>query len=73
MISTRRFANKLRELGYTFKGESRKSRIWRLSGDGRRIVVPKVRNLAPTQVRHMLRQAGIDQDEIERFIGDASV
>ena len=46
MISREQFLNKLREIGYSYKGETRKSSKWKKDGGTHRVFVPKTALLA---------------------------
>jgi hypothetical protein len=70
VIPRERLINKLRELNYTFRTQTLKSQLWRKKGGTHCVWLPRKENpLSETYVRNVLRQCGVDQEEIERFIG----
>lgn len=71
MVPRDRFINKLRELGYTHKGQTKKIALWRRKGDGHSVSIRRKEDpLSAEYVRSVLKQAGCDHDEIERFISN---
>ena len=68
MIPTKQFCNKLSELGYYYKTETSKVRLWRLRGGTRIVPVPKKDLIPEAHVRSQLRQCGLSPEKIEEFL-----
>jgi len=68
MVSRQAFVNKIRELGYTFKGERKRIYLWRKTGHAHFISVPKAEKLEDEFVISSLRQAGQTQEQIDQFL-----
>ncbi len=68
MILRDAFLNKIRELGYTLKQETRQVHIFRKKGGTHYITVHKTDRLEHEFVRSSLSQAGVKQQEVENFI-----
>lgn len=71
MVPRQAFINKIRELGFTFKGEKKRVTLWRQKGTFLYIAVPKSDLLEDEFVTSSLRRAGLEDDEIRKFIGEA--
>lgn len=70
MIPRDVFINKLRELGYKYKGQSDKVQMWRKNGGTHSIVIRRKEDpLSETYVRSVLHQCKCSDEEIEKFIG----
>jgi hypothetical protein len=60
------FINKLRELGYSYRGETKRTQKWKRGTH--RVNLPRNSVLAEDWCRMTLRQCGVDDVEIESFI-----
>ena len=59
----------LRSLGYRFaKKETRKSKLFRMTGGTGRVYVPKTKYVEMTDFVSTLSQAGATRDQIDAFI-----
>ena len=67
MIRRTTFINKIRELGFTFKREQRRTQLWRKSGTTDCISVPTKDLLDEVYVKSSLFQAGLSKDEVDAF------
>lgn len=69
MIAREHLLNRLRALHYKHKRDTRNSvQLW---GRGtHRIVIPKNQLVDPETVRSILRQCGMPEDDIQKFIGE---
>lgn len=70
MIKREKLVNKLREIGCTFKTQTKRCYLWRKGSQ--RIFVPKSDLLSETYVQSVLRQCGQDEEQIKAFIGRES-
>jgi len=70
MIARQRLRNKLLELGYSFSLRTKRVEIHRKKGSTKRIELTHQREFSEEYVRIVLRQAGLNQEEIERFIAE---
>lgn len=68
MIPHDALINVLRELGYTFKGQTSRVEIYKKRGGIERIPIRRCRSHAPEAVRSILRRAGMDEEGIQRFL-----
>ncbi len=66
MVSVNQLCSKLNELGYSFKSEHARTKLFRRGTD--RVMVPRKTNLEEETVRSILRQTGCSEAEIESFI-----
>jgi len=74
MIRRDTFVNKIRDLGYTLKGETKRVHIWRKKGGTHYMPVHKVdKKLEDEFVKSALSQAGMKKDDIKTFIDLHSV
>jgi len=71
MVPRQQFINKLRELDYTFKDQTKRGYIWRKKGGQHFIYVTKADLIEDEVVASALRQAGLKEDEIQSFLGCA--
>lgn len=71
MVPRQQFINKIRELGYTHKDETRRVQIWRRKGETHFLTVKKGVALEEAYVAIALRQAGLGEQEIKEFIACA--
>ena len=71
MVHRTTFINKIRDLGYTFKGQQKRTYLWRKQGGTHRIFVPMCDLLEDVWVVSTLLHAGQSKDEIEAFIRSA--
>jgi hypothetical protein len=71
MVSRESFINKIRELGYTFKDQQKRTYLWRKVGGTHFIPVPKSDNLSDDFVISSLRHAGCKDPEIQAFLSSA--
>lgn len=60
------FINKLRELGYTYRGETQNTQKWRKGSH--HVYLPKNAVLADAWVKSTLRQCNETEEEIDTFI-----
>ena len=60
--------NALRELGYTFKRQTSRVQIYRKRGGIERVAIRRSRSHAPEAARSILRNGGMDEEGIERFL-----
>jgi hypothetical protein len=69
MVSRQSFVNKIRDLGYAYKRQLKRTQLWRRAGGTQRIFVPLCDRLDDLYVRSTLHQTGLlTSDEIEQFI-----
>ncbi len=68
MVRRDTFLNKIRELDYTLKSETRRVHIFRKKGGTHYITLHKCDKLEDEFVRSSLAQAGVKHAEIEAFI-----
>jgi len=71
MIARDWFINKIRQLGFTFKGQQKRTYLWRQRGGFVYISIPKADLLEDEFVTSSLRHAGLNEEEIKQFIGAA--
>ena len=71
MVRRDSFINKIRELGYTYKSQQKRTYLWRKVGGTHYISVPMADLLADEFVTSSLRQAGCQDDAIRTFITSA--
>ncbi len=72
MISKRRFVNKLKELGYTFKEQLHYQERYRLKGGTHIIHIPRRDELDEAYVASALKQAGQKKEQIDQFIKEVN-
>ena len=70
-VPKQHFVNKLRELGYTFKGRQRRTELYRLKGGTHCVDVPRCDYLPDMFIRCALRQCGQTSGQIDKFLSDA--
>ena len=70
MIPREKFINKLRELGYTFKRDCDRTYLWRRGVH--RVFVPKKSTVSEEWARQTLRQCGVSDAEIDKFVRAAN-
>lgn len=63
--------NKIRRLGFTYKGQQKRTTLWRQSGTTNFISMPMADWLDESYVRCTLAQAGCAREEIDAFIAAA--
>jgi hypothetical protein len=68
MVRRESFINKIRELNYTYKSTQKRTFLWRKVGGTHYISVPMADLLVDEFVRSSLRQAGVADEEIQRFL-----
>ena len=68
MVSRQSFINKIRELGYTYKSQQKRTYLWRKTGGTHYISVPMADLLEDEFVMSSLRQAGCRDEEISSFL-----
>lgn len=68
MIPRQQFINKLRELGYTHKGQTKRVTMWRKQGGVHFAFVPRKNMLSEELVTSTLRQCGESEEQIEAFV-----
>ena len=72
MVPRSTFINKIRELGYKFKSEKKRVSLWKRSGSRDYLALPKSALLEEKWVMATLAKAGVGEEEIKRFIGEAT-
>ena len=70
MISRQRLRNKLLELGFGFSLRTKRVEVHRQKGSTKRIELTHHRQFSEEYVRIVLKQAGLQPTEIEKFIGE---
>ena len=68
MILRDTFINKIRELEYTLKSETKRVHIWRKKGGTHNITVHKTDRLEDDFVKSALSQAGMEDPDIKTFL-----
>ncbi len=71
MVPRQAFINRIRSLGCAFKGQQRRTYLYRLKNGLVFIPVPKADLLEDDWVRSQLRRLSLNEEEIARFIGEA--
>jgi len=69
MIPRQRLRNKLLELGFSFSIRTKRVEVHRQKGSTKRIELTHNKEFSEAYVRIVLKQAGMQEDDIERFIG----
>ena len=69
MILRTTLVNKIRQLGYTLNQETKRVHIFRLKGGTHFITLKKTDKLEDEFVRSTLFQAGVNQADINAFVG----
>lgn len=64
--------NKLRELGFSYRGKGKWNELYRRSSDGARASIPTNKLIDVAVVTSILRDAGCTEDSIRSFIQSAS-
>lgn len=62
----------LRSRGYSYKGQSDRVTMWKRPGSAKRIMVRKHSSHSEEAARSWLKQAGMSDDEIDRFIASVN-
>ncbi len=70
MISTKRFVNKLREIGYSYKDRTKRMEVYRKDGGTHIVMVPRKTQVTELWAINTLKQCGCTDDEITDFIRD---
>lgn len=70
MVSRQAFINKIRELGYRYKSQQKRTQLYRKSGGTHCIFVPLCDFLEDDFVGSCLCQAGLTQDQARAFIAN---
>lgn len=71
MVPRERFINKLRDLNYAYKDQTKKMAEWKKTGGTHRVYIRRKEDpLSDDYVRSALKQCGCDNEEIERFIAN---
>lgn len=73
MVLRTTYLNKIRDLGYTLKAETKRVHIWRKKGGMHFIPVHKTDKLEDEFVKSTLSQAGMKDADIKAFISLHSV
>lgn len=68
MVRRETFINKIRDLGYTYKGQQKRTYLWRKVGGSHRMSIPMAELLEDEYVRSSLRQAGVAEEDINHFV-----
>lgn len=69
-IKSEALIGKLRELGYTFQEQKKRVALWRKRGGSHFVAVPRSNWLAQGYVESTLRQCGVPEAEIIRFVSE---
>jgi hypothetical protein len=69
-IPRQHLINRLRELGFTFRKRTGRVELYRCAATARRVEIVRKDLLDEEAVRSILRQSGVEREEIERFIGE---
>lgn len=72
MVPRNAFINKIRQLGYVFKEQQKRTYLWRQKNSHRFIAIPKKDLLEEEFVFQYLGREGLTKEEIQRFIGEAN-
>lgn len=57
-----------RSLNYSFKRQTDRIDVYKERGSTRRVLIKKSASHTPEYARSILRSAGMDEEEIERFL-----
>jgi hypothetical protein len=71
MVHREAFINKIRELGYTYKSQQKRTQLYRKKGGTHRVFMPLADLLEDDFVKCSLRQAGLAPKDIESFLACA--
>lgn len=71
MVRRDALINKIRDLGYAFKSQQKRTYLWRQKNGTHYIHVPKADLLEDEFVTSVLRQAGVAEEDILSFLGAA--
>jgi hypothetical protein len=69
MVNRQAFVNKLCEKKYSFKGQQKRTYLWKKDGGTHRVFVPMKDLLDDEWVQSQLGQMGCSAEEIRLFIG----
>jgi predicted RNA binding protein YcfA (HicA-like mRNA interferase family) len=72
LYPTKSLQDYLGGLGYKYKEEDRRHKLLKNSQTSRYAVLPQRDHIDEQTVRQILRQAGEDQNTVDRFLGQAS-
>ncbi len=70
MVARRSFLSKIRLLGCRYKRETARVQLYRQTGTGKIVTIPRSKFLSPVFVLHELRKLGAPEEEIARFINE---
>ena len=70
MHSHKKLLDAVRSLGYEFKRRTKRVDIYRQRGTGKRISLSIRKLHSPEYCMTILRQAGMDQADVEAFLGN---
>lgn len=73
MVRREAFINKIRELNYHYKSQQLRTQLWKQKGTTNRMFVPSANLLEDDYVTGTLRQAGLNDVEIKKFLAAAKV
>lgn len=68
MIRREAFMNKIREIGFTYKTQQKRTTLWRQSGTTNYVSMPMKDWLEDEYVRYELRKGGCSQQDIDSFL-----
>lgn len=71
MVRRENFVNRIRELGYSYKSQQKRTYLYRRTNGTHYISVPMADLLEDEYVTSTLRQAGCTAEEIRTFLGSA--
>ena len=72
MVQRSNIINVLRRLGYKYKDQTKRMTLYKKEGSTQRVLIPRSSLVMPEQARSILRQAGMPDEEVERFISNNS-
>ncbi len=61
-----------RKLNYTYKSQTQRTRIYKKKGGTHRAVIKRNAADSPEYARSILRQAGMDEEEIKLFLASVN-
>lgn len=71
MVHRDSYINKIRELGYVYKSQQKRTQLYRKKGGTHRIFVPLCQLLEDEFIMCTLRQAGLNDEDIKTFMACA--
>jgi len=71
MVRREAYINKIRQLGYSYKGQQKRTYLYRKSGTTEYLSVPMRDWIEDDTIRVALRQKGVPEKEIDAFLASA--